>query len=182
MAIFFKRFPKMCSKDCMRIYYMIQKFTIFMLLIVIFLSCDKDDKNSGIIKITGIVERDEAGVLVKGEDNTDWNFITDISSIEKNLFDLKKLESCSNVDKFEVHAYPNPCVELIYLSFIVDDGYHISIRIVDSDLNVVYSNDNIPKKFVIRTDVFKGKTPLRIYYHLYNDTCELFGKGDIEIK
>jgi len=169
----------------------IWKFLILS-LVVLFSSCT-DDLSSE-ISASGITETDEYGSNCGLVDQTDWRLDDKWTKQEEDLFSATNAigksatfdYSMSDIvpvpPQLNIIAYPNPFMDRIMLS--VRSFNHYSIRVIDTNLNVVISYDNLTaESLTINSTSAMGNNQIyRIYYKLYSNEITYRGHGDIRRK
>ncbi|MBS2097910.1 hypothetical protein [Carboxylicivirga linearis] len=153
---------------------------IFILLLVLIWSCEKEEVNP---EFGGITETDDTGIVLKSDDN-DWTFYESWSNQIEDLFSGGYESDCS-LDSYlyQVSAYPNPCVDNCFLKISMPMGHTFHYRIVDEDLNVLLSGETSNTSLKINvSEIGKTNEVVRMYYKILNHSCELRGHGDIMIQ
>ena len=144
---------------------------------------EEEKKEEPKISIEGFTVRDGNGNLVGNVDPADWNLNTTFNNMENALFPEDNLPVCSDhVDTaYQVFVYPNPNDGIFVFGSIVPRE-HVSLRIVDEYMNVLYKKDSLTSTtLTITEDKDAGLRAVRLYYRVYRDSCKYQGYGDIGI-
>ncbi len=148
--------------------------------------CKKDDKQDGLITISGITERDLYANSTGKVDQTDWRFDDIWPQFVENLFNQDNPELLLPTEQSPlpilalVSCYPNPAKggEIMNLSF---PSMYSDIRIVDSNLNIYYKHDYQENSRIKFNDsFFKNNQLFRVYYKLYYESKVYRGHGDFK--
>lgn len=162
------------------------KLLLVVLMLGSFTSCKDDDGDTDDPKIAikGITVRDDEGNIAGSIDPADWNLNSEYNDLENKLFPSTNLPICADHadSSYTVSVYPNPNDGVFVFGSIVPHD-HISVRIVDENLKILYSNDSITgTALTITEDKDGGKRAVRLYYRIFNENCIYQGYGDISIR
>lgn len=160
------------------------KLTLFVSLIVISISCEKEFKETAEVFFSGITNRDENNELNGFVDSTDWQLNTVFSSRENGLFNADNLPICGDATDtvYKVYSYPNPSNGVFVFGSITPMD-SISIRIVDDNYEILYQKDGltIPSLSIVENGD-GGSRLVRMYYRIYYESCKYQGYGDLSIR
>lgn len=161
------------------------KIIPLLLFLIFIMSCkDEPEEEEPKIAISGITERDGNGELTGNNDPADWNLNTTFNSMENKLFRSDDLAICADAEDsiYNVQVYPNPNDGVFNFETIIPNE-SISVRIVDDQLDVLFSKDSITGGTLTISENGDGGTrKVRLYYRVYNGACKYQGYGDIFIR
>lgn len=132
------------------------------------------------MKFTGITQTDNFGTIQGTPDTTDWRSDDVWTSREMALF-KDSIDNECQPKKFRIVFFPNPCRKKSTLFAFKDSTVRLAIRLVDKDMNIIMSKDNVSKTGLeFNLSSFKTDDTLRLYYKfIVGDSCEYKGHGDI---
>lgn len=155
--------------------------SLCLILLIIFMSCNKDQDE---INFEGITSRDEQGVLIYN-DPDDWRLNDTWVAAESSLFSDNQNINCENdFESYSIKASPNPCKDFIIINKTNPINSQFSLRIVDQDFNLLFSNDSL-NNASYRIDINglnRSNQVIRLYYKFHGEACVYKGHGDIEIE
>lgn len=155
--------------------------SLLTLWIITFSSCRKYGCDSEFM-FAGITERDESGKLVKNDDS-DWSLNDKWGDQEKALFDTTYNTTCFPPSHFTITAHPNPSTGQFQVRFTKTAATHLDIRLVDSDCNIISSQDRISANSIgLGVKAVEKSKIVRLYYRFVEDGCEYQGHGDIMVR
>lgn len=132
------------------------------------------------MKFSGVTKTDNFGTIDGMPDTTDWRCDDVWTSRERALFKDSIDNECSP-KQYRIMFYPNPCRKKSTLFAFKDPKVRLAIRLVDKDMNVIMSNDNVSQSGLgFNLSSFKTDDTIRVYYKfVLGDSCEYRGHGDI---
>jgi len=142
---------------------------------------------------SGITETDINGQPNGTIDNTDWTLNASWQNFENNLFpNTTNINSICAIASSQERpiAYPNPCNNLGTILFKIPVNSTISIRVLDTQLNQLVSQNNLAPDSLGKVEVTIDYAGLNIssqmtraYYVISNSAqnCVFRGQGDIEV-
>lgn len=164
-------------------------FILIVLSSLIIISCgSKDQEDETPLPdtlpepIEGIIMTDINGALIGGSDSTDWMLDLDWVPQEENIFQESNLPLCDISNEQFYPAYPNPCLDIIYLALSNFPTSAIEVAIVDTLFSVEaqFTADIDPTSsgFAIDVTGLEPNNIYRIYYRISDSDCEYRGFGD----
>ena len=180
-----------------------KRFNIVIISVMLMLlSCEKDNKVKNIIEFEGISITDIYGSQIGAQDTTDWRFDDQWLYQENELFsNIKSFPLCEPNENLGIIAFPNPCKGYFYVHVEKDYNYISIYRLVDKDFNIIRSSDSVMDatfainlKECLSVEIVDempvcieeqppSDTIYRLYYMIKNikKGCIYKGHGDIKI-
>lgn len=160
------------------------KLSLFIAVLALSVSCEKEYTETGEVFFSGITNRDENGNRNGNFDPMDWKLNTTFNGSENALFSVDNLPVCGDATDtaFLVYSYPNPSNGVLAFGSIVQMD-SVSLRIVDDNYKVLYSKDGLTNPSIsIHENGDGGSRMVRLYYRFYNGACKYQGYGDLSIR
>lgn len=162
------------------------RFVVYILLVTLFIGCDKDKDDCDLPSFSGIAWTNVNGEPMSNADPDDWTMDDEWNDTEKDFFDSDFENNCTPSFDYWIAAFPNPLPEYnngaLWLALGKDSLTSAEIRMVDKQCNIIHSRDNeLAHQIVFNLTGHEGET-LRLYYKFIKDGCEYRGHGDIQIE
>lgn len=157
---------------------MVKNIISLTILVLMVLGCAPKKPES--MKFSGVTLMDKFGTFDGKPDTTDWRCDDVWTAREAALFKDSIDNECAP-KHYKVLFYPNPCRQKSTLFAFKDPKVRMAIRLVDKDMNVILSNDDVnPRGLEFDLSSFKTDDTIRVYYKFFaGDSCEYRGHGDI---
>ena len=132
------------------------------------------------LDFTGITMRDESGVPMNTEDETDWGIRKTWKIAEAQLFNLE--DNTTNPGPKYLKVYPNPVQNQCMLDFINTSGnYDLEMILVNPNMEIerTYTKLKDTDMNLLLDDPAYNGHNYRLYFHQMKDSYSWYGSGDL---